>query len=169
MLLVAVVVACSVVFAWWFTAVIGLDSVRLALRWAFGPATVLSSIAGVLLGRVHDLTELKGISPRVIDRLRPKVRVIHVRLWILLISLVLLALVGALIGAVPVNPVAINWIRYASIGTLAGLVAVMLYGVIYLPWLFWDYSSFRMKSASLARAEELRAEVLKAFDTPDNK
>lgn len=78
----AIVVSGSAVAACYLVTLIGLEPVRLGLRWAFGPAAAMAGVAGSMLGKVHDLAELKGVSLSAVDRLRSMIRIVQIRLWL---------------------------------------------------------------------------------------
>jgi hypothetical protein len=152
----------SAALAWLSVRCLGLENVRSALRFATAPAVFLGGFAATLLGKVHDLTEISGMPVHIIDRVAPKVRAIHIRLWIL-IALIAMATVGGwIVASVDLSYAAVHlWVSYASMSCLAIMIAVTIVEMIYLPMLHMDYSKFRMRAIRDYRDAQTREEVLK--------
>jgi K+ transporter len=115
-----------------------------------------------MLSKVHDLTEMQGIPIGVIDRLTPKVRVIHARLWALIGLITIATVLGWIIGSVePAYATAHIWVRVVAVICLALILLVTLVEALYLPMLHSDYSTFRMRIIRDYRDDVERENLLK--------
>lgn len=167
--ILAAVLAASMAVSYGAVVYLGLPVVRGGLRWIFGPATVLVSMALTMMGKVPELAEMKGVKVAVVDRLECMVGAIQLRLWLMVVPTALAALTGWFLSLAPPDFDTATGMRIAVWAVLATIVATVLFALIYLPWLQHDYTQFRIRVAREAKEREQREAVLKALDEAASK
>lgn len=161
--LVIAVTATSILVAAGVVVAVGSEPVRQALRWMFAPALFLMGMAGNMLGKVHELAELKGVSPASIPKFVKMTRTVQIRLWLIIALAGIPSLVGPVLSALG-GVGERGWMAFCVGATLSAAIASLLYAAIYLPWLYSDFSSVRMQAAQRAKEDERRELLLKSLE-----
>lgn len=157
------IVAASSVFALELLGHLGTEAVRTGLRWAFGPATVLVGFASTMIGKVHDLAELKGVTAAVVSRLQEKIRIVQIRLWVQIAPVLIASMAGLFLSFLPQQFATSAWVEIITAVTVTVLLSTFVFALAYLPMLQSDYTQFRLRVARDAKEKEERDELLKAM------